>query len=425
MLTKTRYINGGNIMRVTGIIAEYNPFHNGHLYQLTQAGKETDADYIIVAMSGNFLQRGVPAILDKHTRAHMALLAGADLVVELPALHATASAEYFAQAGVSLLAAATADTICYGCENVNKELMQALTDCLLHAPASYDRALTGFLKEGDSYPAARSRALCQLLPEWDSEEIAKFLASPNNILALEYEKAIASCQTSLTGHPILRKGEGYHSTNTDSVYASATAIRKLLLSGSDCFPELEKSLPKTSLTLLREKAKEGLLLDADDFSDALYTRLLSLPDGYTDFAGCSRGLSDKITNRLNRFTGFQQFAELLKSRDLTYTGICRALLHILLGITKEGCTRFSQSNPQYLRVLGFRKSASPLLQAIKKEASVPLVTKVSDASDYLSADAYALLKRDIHAADLYRGIAAVHCGKLLPNEYNRQIPIIP
>ena len=312
-------------MKTAGIIAEYNPFHNGHQYQIETVRHLTGADFVIVAMSGDFLQRGVPAIADKYTRTRMALLGGADLVLELPAVWATASAEYFAAGGVQLLGkTGVVDTLCYGCETPEKELMQAIVEVLSKNASDYQMLVSYDMKQGNPFPVARSHALCSLLPSFSSDAVSSFLASPNNILALEYEKAIARWNSINSVHdhilssmPVQRIGEGYHSTKTGVTYASATAIRNTLLApsendgnhnhsmfistGSFDF-ELSQMLPDTSASLLATLAQQNLLLDTDAFSQALYTRLWALYDGgYAGFADCGKDLSYRITQQLKLF----------------------------------------------------------------------------------------------------------------------------
>lgn len=434
-------------MQATGIIAEYNPFHNGHKYQLDSVRRETKADYIVIAMSGDFLQRGVPAVIDKYTRTRMALECGADLVLELPVRWATASAEYFASAGVSLLGkTGVIQTLCYGCEEVSPSLVHALVSLMVERPDAFSQTLSQYMKKGDSYPLARSKALCHLLPELDPSKVSSFLASPNNILALEYEKAIMRWNhihsRKIDGHAIRRTGPGYHSLCLDGSYASATAIRSLLWkatssdlqvrqtqSASDLpiwFTRLQKAVPENVSHTLLQAAQNRLLLDSDDFSAALYTGLWSQKDGgYAHFADCSEELSNRIIRNLDQYLSFTQFATLLKSRDITYTRVCRALMHILLNIRQgDYNSLWSDRGIPCLRVLGFRKDASPLLTAIKKEASVPLITKVADASHTLDPDAQSLLAQDIHCADLYRGTAAMHSGMQLPNEYTQGIVLV-
>ena len=438
-------------MKTAGIIAEYNPFHNGHQYQIQTVRQLTRADFVIVAMSGDFLQRGVPAIADKYTRTRMALLGGADLVLELPAVWATSSAEYFAAGGVQLLGkTGVVDTLCYGCETPEKELMQAIVKVLFQNASDYQALVSSGIKQGKTFPAARSRALCSLLPSFSPDAVSSFLASPNNILALEYEKAIARWNSmngthdrALAGTPVQRVGEGYHSTKTNVTFASATAIRKALLppagnedgqnhfadrsKGTDNYDSgLSQMLPETSAALLATLAKQHLFLDTDAFSSSLYTRLWALQsEGYADFADCGMDLSRRITQQLEHFLSFSQFAGLLKSKNMTYTRICRALLHILLGIRQEDyATLWQPDGVPYLRVLGFRKDSSALLSAIKKEASVPLITKVADASRLLSDAAYKRLQQDISCADFYRTTAMMQAQMELPNEYRQPIVLV-
>lgn len=418
-------------MKVAGVIAEYNPFHNGHKYQLTELKKRTGADYIIVAMSGDFLQRGVPAIVDKYARARMALCGGADLVLELPALWATASAEYFASAGVTLLAkTGVVDTIGYGTESTNTGLMQAIVEQLLHAPESFDQELLLFQKEGQSYPAARMAAVSSLLPGFEGAQVEAFLSSPNNILAIEYEKAIAQWNAknggALRGASILRRGDGYHEESIHSATASATALRSLLFgraktdAPSKAFADY---VPEDTARILSDVQENRCLLCEDDFSASLYTALLAhRREGYEAFADCSHDLSQKIQKLLPQYTGFLCFCQLLKSKDITYTRISRVLLHILLHITKEDYIIGAQhSYAAYLRVLGFRQDSTELLAAIKRRASLPLITKMADAHDRIPADAHPLLDLDIYAADLYRGIRSINCGQPLSNEFTQEI----
>ncbi len=421
-------------MKTAGIIAEYNPFHNGHKYQLEEVRTQTGADYMIIAMSGDFLQRGVPAIVDKYTRTRMALSCGADLVLELPAVWACSSAEYFAAGGVQLLGkTGVVNQICYGSEKVNQTLIHTLTDTLCNKHQIVSDMISAFQKEGLSYPAARSQAMCALLPEIHPSEITSFLATPNNILALEYEKSIARWNATndhrLSGYAIQRIGEGYHSCRLEGSYVSATAIRKQLFqsdSTDESLPrQLAGTMPAAARDLLAHSARNHLLLDTDDFSAMLYARLWSFADtGYEIFADCNAELSNKIKRNLNHFPGYTQFAQLLKSKNLTYARICRVLLHILLDIKQEDYLRIGTGSCiPYLRILGFRKEAAPLLSAIKKKASVPLVTKVADASNILDADAQSLFSIDIKVADLYRTVASLHCQKQFPNEYE-QGPVI-
>ncbi len=491
-------------MNVIGIISEYNPFHNGHKYQIEEIRCRTGADYIIIAMSGDYVQRGAPAIADKYLRTEMALRNGADLVLELPVQWATASAELFAQGGVSLLAATgIVDTLAFGAETDDLPLLQEIATVLAEEPASYQAALGEALRSGKSYPAARAEAVTQyLLHDNHSENITPALSSgnhntdpssdnytflcdnkninnkeellstlknilsqPNNILAIEYLKALyiinqptspsdllnapAHCAldsqndknqnqiygdkaTRITPLLIPRVGDDYHAQDAQSQYASATAIRKLLFSqynfikGNDATNtqyrndnnnfllqkmsptfQLQEVLPASCIKLLNDYQQTHRLLTADDFSEILGYRLLKLrPNGYTDYADVTPELSSRIAKNLIRYQNFTQFTELLKTRELTYTHISRALLHILLDIRKSPNGKLSSpSQPPYLRILGFRRESTPLLHTMKQHTSLPIVTKMADVGNILDKSAIAILQEEIFVSDLYHQLA--------------------
>lgn len=221
-------------MKIIGIIAEYNPFHNGHAYQITTIRERTGADFVIVAMSGDFVQRGAPAILDKYARAQMALSCGADLVLELPALWATASAEHFAMAGVTLFEKmGLVDGICFGAETDNLPLLTAIADILADEPEAYRTLLASYLKTGAAFPKARASALADFVAMHEmhlTDDLHEVLSSPNNILAIEYLKALRRRHSSMTPYLIRREGSGYHDTALAPT-ASATGIREALLAG--------------------------------------------------------------------------------------------------------------------------------------------------------------------------------------------------
>lgn len=436
-------------MKVAGVIAEYNPFHNGHKYQLEQLKSLTGADYIITAMSGDFLQRGVPALLDKYTRANMALLGGSNLVLEIPVLWATASAEYFANAGVYLLGSTgIVDVIGYGteCPDALQPYLASFAKLLVtddKAQKQFHTLLAKGQKNGLSYPSARMQAFRLLLPDGYPADFIDALAQPNNILALEYEKAIckwnASHTRQLSSCPITRKGDSYHQTDITCKYASATAIRALLFSymaqsqpsekKSGFIEQLSFAVPSTTEKILLDCQKKKLLVDVNACSQMLCYRLLSLadsPDSYMEYADCSPSLAHKIYRHQNEFVSFMQFCDLLKSRDLTYTRISRVLMHILLDIKNSDYQAYSADmDSSYLRVLGFCKSTSVLLTEIKKQGTAPLVTKVADASSFLSEHSYALFEKDIFAADCYRSLVTAHTQILQPNEFNQSLILIP
>ena len=407
-------------MKVAGVITEYNPFHNGHKYQLEQIKRQTSADYIVVAMSGNFVQRGEPAIIDKYERTRMALLSGADLVLELPSVFATASAEFFARGGVSVLKnTGVVDTLCYGVESVDHELTTLVAGVLKNPPGAYSASLARLIQDGMSFPAARSRALCEYFRDtYDSasEKLDAFIASPNNILAIEYEKALMDCD--ITGFPIKRIGEGYHSTDSTCEFSSATAVRRVISTVHNTanhltvdssntsqygnLTVLNTLMPADCAKILTHCVSNGNIVFPDAISDLLYYRLISERNvGYEKYADCTKELSAKIVKNIYKYESFTQFCDLLKSKNLTYTRISRVLTHILLGIENDDFN-ICMDNP-YLRILGFKKSSGELMHLLKKRASVPIITKVADAP-------YELISKDIFAADSY--------GRLCHSNYN-------
>lgn len=409
-------------MKTVGIIAEYNPFHNGHEYQIRQLKEKTGADYVMIAMSGDFLQRGVPSIINKYARTEMALSAGADLVFELPTIWAVSSAELFASAGVKLLEkTGCLNCLGFGAESDDLTALSEISSILVNEPEDYQKKLKKNLKTGLSFPKARSLAL--------SYPQAELLETPNNILALEYLKALEKFHfSSVTPVLIPRKGDSYHEERANSEFASATAIRKILFDAvSQNNFVLEKYLPETSLSVILKYSEQFPLMEEDDISQMLFYSLFSKVNMKTpDIADCSRELWNRIRKNLLNFENFSQFCQLLKSKELTYTRISRVLLHALLEFTNKDYAFGKELDyAPYLRVLGFKKSAEPLLSAIKKEASVPLITKVADASKYLSSDAYSIFEKDLAASHLYRQLLIAKGAKNLPNEYTQRVVIIP
>lgn len=435
-------------MKVTGIIAEYNPFHNGHLHQIEKIKRETDTDYLIAVISGSFVQRGVPAVIDKYTRTEMALSCGVDLVIELPVLWACASAEYFAAAGVACLdKTGVVNRICFGAECPDAAFLSLLAEILLQEPPSYRQVLNSRLKEGLPFPTARMEALLSCLPDSSSftpEEICLALSSPNNILGIEYLKELRRRKSSIKPYPILRSGNGYHNT-TISPLASATAIRKLITHSRQQYPydikplpsdEIQKQLweamPKNACQILLNYMEEFSLIHEDDFSLMLKYKLLSqAPNGFAYFADCSQDLSNRICNHLYQFRSFSGFCNTLKSRDITHSRLSRILIHILLNIYRQDLTMGRESDYiPYLRVLGFRKSAAPLLHQIKAQSKLPLLTKMADADRILkemyAPDSFAhrMLMLDVFAAELYASAVTELSGRQIKNEFNHGIVIV-
>ena len=422
-------------MKVTGIIAEYNPFHNGHAYQIQKAKEKSHADYIIVAMSGNYVQRGAPAILDKFSRAQAALKNGADFVFEIPTLWAAASAEYFAAAGISIFhALGCVNTLSFGCETADLSLMKKTAQLLSEEPPEYTSLLSSYLKQGLPFPAAREKAVISHLVKQEESlsitDLSSLLHEPNNILALEYMKCLIRNKLPITPLPILRQGSGYHDTNTEEDFCSATAIRSLCLN-----PSAEKSeqirlntifhyVPKETADLLFHP--DACFVTENDLSEMLYYKLLCEKEkDFTEYADSSIWLSNRICRMLPGFRDYESFCELLKSKEVTYTRISRLLLHILLNHKQADYDRRKKTGyVPYLRLLGFRKDAAPLFSELKKHTALPLITKPAKAVTLLDHDAFVLFEQDVFASDLYYGILGQKSGILQKNEYQRGIVVV-
>ncbi len=411
-------------MQVNGIIAEYNPFHNGHKYQMEKARKQTGADYTIIAMSGNFVQRGTPALLDKYKRAEMALLNGADLVLELPVYYSASSAEYFASGSVALLdKLGVVTNLCFGSECGNTEILQKIAAILSEEPAEYVALLRHYLQEGISYPTARTTALLEYAPSLS--RYRDVFSSPNNILGIEYIKAITRRHSPITPVTTLRVGSDYHDIRLGLNQSSAKAIRQAIYDGQDVSC-LINHMPENAYRILADSMKQSQPVFSNDLSSILLYKLIQeQSDGYERFLDVSSELSDRIRNNLYSFTNYEDFCNLLKRKDMTYTRISRCLLHILLDINDETMQTYRDMDfIPYARVLGFRRASTPLLAAIKANASIPLITKLADAESILDKKSFAMLKRELQINQIYQSVAAVRTGTSTTNEISTPIVII-
>ena len=325
-------------MKIAGIIAEYNPFHNGHAWQIDELKKRYGADFVIVVMSGDFVQRGGPALLPKQVRARMALAGGADLILELPVAMASASAEYFAGGGVEIMdRLGCIDVLCFGTE-ADEELlpqMKKAAGLLLDEPPVFSRTLQEELKKGRSFPRARQTALTAALSQNGGnakEGDTSWLSSPNNILALEYIKALSRRGSRICPLPIRRKGAGDNDmTLSEDGFSSASAIRSLIETGADQ-DSLNHQLPSESLLLLKESLHSKAWLCDADLDLLLHASLLGKSED--ELAACfdlSRDLARRIRRELPFYEGFSQFAHRVKTSQITLTRVRRALTHIQIG----------------------------------------------------------------------------------------------
>lgn len=416
-------------MKVTGIICEYNPFHNGHKYHIEQTKKLCGSDYIIGVMSGCFTQRGAPAIIDKYTRTQMALHSGCDMIIEIPVRYATASAEGFASAAITMLSkSGIVNSVCFGTEQGNLEGMTTIAQILKEEPEDYRKFLMEEMRTGTSYPAARQAAFnsyiaSNLIPSdtghnHTERNTVNIDYKPNNILAIEYIKACLD--SNITPYTIKRTDKGYHSLKLSRI-CSAEALRHLLLISKD-ISALVNYVPDSTLRLLKHP------IDPEDFALLLYASISSSINELEQYVDISKGLAARIKKHLYDFSGWDSFIQLIKSKQYTYTRVQRALLHCLLRIrtlTDYNCCIDEKYPVPYIRVLGFRKEASSLMRALNESASISVITRPAKAADMLDPFGMQLLSEDIGAAELYRQVVQnrYHINSSV-NEYTNGLIIV-
>lgn len=422
-------------MNIIGIITEYNPFHNGHAYQINELKKREHADYVIVAMSGDYVQRGGPAIFDKFARTTMALQGGADLVVMLPTSISLASAEQFARGGVSILSCLGVNSIAYGCESPNPNQLKGFASFFHSEPQYYREFLANHLRKGLSFPQARQKAFeeyqdlmketpAHLLSLFNGEQAnSNFLASPNNILAMEYEKAILYLQCKIKTLPLQRKGSDYHDETLQQEFASASAIRHHLFPFD---PLISNFIPPASYKSLLTEINLSPAINENHFSNILEYKLhCHKQEGYTSFIDCNTDFSNRIRNLLPNFTLFSDFVTLLKTKNFTHTRIQRILMHILLNVTNCDKQKLEDVNyAPYARILGFRKEASELLRELYKKSSIPIITSVADGIKELEDPRLHFFQQDLAASDLYHLVVKQQFGRSIANDFSHPLVLL-
>lgn len=411
-------------MKIAAIIAEYNPFHNGHKYQLEQVRTLTGADLILIMMSGDFVQRGGPACMDKYARCRMALAAGADIVCELPAYGASASAEIFAESAVALLnRLGCIDYLCFGCESAQTGYFHTIARILTDEPAEYKQFLQEALRTGINYPAARSHAICRYLKD---DQCAALINQPNNILAIEYMKALKKTESSIIPVPIKRIGAGYHSQDAGEYYSSATAIRSSLAHSNAVSEQLSGlSVPHSTRVIIEDYIQRKGILTRNDFSQMIACRLLDPKINLMEYVDITEAIANRIDSHRNAFRAADQFIELLTTRNLTATRISRCLFHMLLGHTKEALTKWRSSDyGGYLRVLGFKRAAAPFFNEIPENIHRELITRTARSGNVLNDIGLHIFEADMYAAALYRQILQCKYQLQLPDIYSEPVIVI-
>lgn len=389
--------------RVIGVVAEYNPFHNGHYYHLQATKEITGAEYCVAVISGNFTQRGDTSIVNKWAKAYMAICGGADLVIELPTVYSISSAENFASGAVKILDnLKVVDAISFGAEANDFATLNNIANVLYEEPKAYTNILSHELKNGISYPAARENALMMYLN--DIKRYANTLSSPNNILAIEYLKALKIQKSKLEPIMIRRKKVYYNDNKIVDDFASATAIRKLLQGGE--YANLRKVIPRSSYTIIgQESRKGGMVLSLSKYEkEIIYTLRKMTVEEIAELPDVSEGLQFAIKNAANEANNLKDLISNIKSKRYTQTRIQRILLYALLGIDKKLMENSRKVVP-YVRVLGFTQKGKSLLSEISRRN--PKLNIITSLKKYMNQNQNKnkvlaeMLEKDIFATDVY------------------------
>lgn len=403
-------------MKATGVIVEYNPFHNGHIYHVLQSKKKTEADVVIAVMSGNFLQRGEPAFVDKWTRSKMALTTGVDIVFELPYAFATGHAPLFAKGSIEILDAAGCASFCFGSEDGDVKPFENSIQLIEQSAEQYDETVKENVKHGLSYPKALNEAYKLIGQAQVSLNPLADLTQPNNILGFHYMNAAREIQSSMEATTIQRIGANFHDEiKENQEIASATGIRNSFLNSSD-LDDIAKFIPPITREVLSEWQKSYKTFGSWTLFYP-YLRFIILRDGperLSSIADITEGIENLMYRAAKSNDTFEGFMNVVKSKRYTWTRIQRMLTHIFTGYTYA--TRNKIKSPSYLRLLGMTANGQAYLNKNKKRLKLPLVSKVSAFSNVS-------LDFDIHAADMYAfGIANTN-SPVLGKDY-KQSPLI-
>ena len=410
--------------KVLGIIAEYNPFHNGHLYHLKSSKKLTQTDYTVAIISGNFTQRGSTSIIDKWSKTKMALENGIDLVIELPVLYSISSAENFADGAIKILnSLGIIDYLSFGSETSDIDILKNISEILYNEPIDYKKLLTKELDKGLSFPKARENALLGYIKsssnniKFDIEKYTNIISSPNNILGIEYLKALKKYQSNIKPICIERTGTNYNSTdistknsiannsicNDLTAIGSATAIRGLIKSKN--YETIKDLVPSSSYSLLMACLNDGYIVpDLNIFEKEIFyilrkmsvEEIASLPD-------VSEGLEFSIKKAANSCNNIDDFLNIVKSKRYTVTRLQRILLYALLNISKKDIELSKKIEKPYVRILGFNENGKRLVSQIAlNHPEITLITSVKKFIDSNSnKDLQIMFDKDIFATDVY------------------------
>ncbi|KGR92177.1 hypothetical protein CD30_02300 [Ureibacillus massiliensis 4400831 = CIP 108448 = CCUG 49529] len=379
-------------MQAVGVVVEYNPFHNGHFYHIEQSKKSTGADVVIAVMSGHFLQRGEPALVDKWHRTKMALQNGVDIVIELPYIFSTAKAELFAKGAIQLLSAMKCQSFAFGSEEGNIEPFHNTYTLLQDYRQEYNELIKYFVSKGLSYPKSLYEAYEQLKQK--QHRLYIDLSQPNNILGYHYIEAVYNLKSTIKPVTIQRVKAGYHeSINSNTNIASATGIRKEIFEKGSV-QDIKNYVPQATFVHLQDWLKQhNQFVQWESFWPLLrFSITRYLPSDLTQFADVSEGIEFALIKYAKISDSFSEFMNHIKSKRYTWTRLQRMLTHIFTGITKEQLHQID--SPTYIRLLGMSEKGQRYLGEIKKDLDLPLISRVASVKDEV-------LKIDLRATEIY------------------------
>lgn len=365
-------------MKTAAIISEYNPFHKGHEYQISVTREKGEATHVIALMSGNFVQRGLPSIIDKYRRADMAILGGADLVLELPAVYALSSAEFFAEGSVRILNALNGvDMLSFGSEEGNLDSLYSLAQILADEPDDFKEELKNELSEGQSYAKARNHALKKLYPHLDVD----FIQSPNNILGIEYLKALIRTDSKIAPFTLKRKGKGYHDLDlVEEEFASATALRQSILEDGS----IKNFIPHDIYEYIEKlKDEKYPFMTQENFKDLLLYRLIAEEDSLSNIQEASEGLNHRIISHLSSLKNndVETFIDAIKTKRYARTRISRILIQFLLSFDREPIDVLRRKTPEAVKILALNDRGREILSSLRKDREIDIVHNFGKKTD--------------------------------------------
>ena len=380
-------------MNITGIITEYNPFHNGHLYHLNSAKNSTKCDGIVCIMSGNFVQRGEPALIDKWKRAEMALLNGVDLVIELPTFYSLSSAEFFASGAIKILNnIGVVKNIFFGSESGNIELLYKIAKLLTLESDILQYNIKENLKTGVTYAKAREAALINIL---NDDSLTEVLSNSNNILGIEYIKALLKINSNINALTMKREGSKYNDKDLNTIFSSATSIRENLKNGHD-LSSLKPYMPKASLDILNNLIEDNYpFIFEKEMYEYIKYKLLTNCINFNNLFEAKEGLDNKFLKEIYFSSSYEDLIFRVKSKRYTYTKISRLMSQIFLSLDNYSFNELIKDENLYARVLGFNNTGKLILKEMKKNSTIPIITKVPKHINN------SLLSLDIQATKAY------------------------